>query len=243
MTDPVATAAGESARKGLVARFLGILLSPRETFEDVVRNPRWLGMAVLILAVSVLCIGGFMATKVGQEAWINQAVTSTENWGAKVTEPQLQAMEKMAPYAWMIQAGSMLVLSPIFWLVLGGLLFGVFSTMGGTASFKQVFAVLVHSSVITCAQQLFIVPLNYARESLSSATNLAVLLPMLEEGTFLARLTGLIDLFIVWWLVVLSIGLSVLYKRRTGRIAAALFVVYGIIALVIAAVFRGRGGA
>jgi predicted membrane channel-forming protein YqfA (hemolysin III family) len=77
---------------------------------------------------------------------------------------------------------------------------------------------------------------------LTSATNLAVFLPMLDESSFLARFLGKVDLFLIWWIVVLSIGLGVLFKRKSGPIAAGLFIVYGVIA-VIAAAFFGRGGA
>ena len=75
------------------------------------------------------------------------------------------------------------------------MLFVVFNVaLGGTATFKQLFAVFVHSTAITVVQQLFVTPLNYVRESISSATNLAVFLPMLDEGSFLAKLLGTIDL-------------------------------------------------
>jgi hypothetical protein len=65
---------------------------------------------------------------------------------------------------------------------------------------------------------------------------------MLDESSFLAKLLGTIDLFLIWWVVVLSIGLAVLFKRKTGPVAAGLFIVYGVIAVIVAAFF-GRGGA
>ena len=37
--------------------------------------------------------------------------------------------------------------------------------------------------------------------SMSSATNLAVFLPFLDDNSFLARLLGSIDLFFIWWMV------------------------------------------
>ena len=45
--------------------------------------------------------------------------------------------------------------------------------MGGNATFKQVFAVVVHSGVIGLLGQLFTVPMNYMRGVMTSATNLA----------------------------------------------------------------------
>ena len=36
----------------------------------------------------------------------------------------------------------------------------------------------------------------------------------------------MIDLFLVWWVVVLAIGLAVLYRRRTGPVALSLLGAY-----------------
>jgi hypothetical protein len=91
-------------------------------------------------------------------------------------------------------------------------------------------------------QQIFIFPLNYARESMSSATNLGLLVPFLDEGNLLARFLGTIDLFIIWWLVVLSIGIGVLFRRKTAPIFWSFMGVYVVIALVIALVMRGASG-
>jgi hypothetical protein len=52
----------------------------------------------------------------------------------------------------------------------------------------------------------------------------------------------MIDLFWVWWLLVLAIGLGVLYRRRTQPIAVGLFGVYVVIIVGIAAVMSACGG-
>jgi len=75
-----------------------------------------------------------------------------------------------------------------------------------------------------------------------SATNLRVLLPMIDEKSFIGRLLGTVDLFLIWWLVVLAIGLAVLYRRRTQPVALSLLAVYAVIALGVAAVMSGFGG-
>jgi hypothetical protein len=109
-------------------------------------------------------------------------------------------------------------------------------------SVKQVYAVVVHAGVIQALAQLFTGPLNYFRQSMTSATSLSVLLPMLPDGSFAARLAGMIDLFLIWWVVALAIGLAVLFRRRTQPIAISLFAVYAVIALGAAAVMSRLGG-
>jgi cellulose synthase/poly-beta-1,6-N-acetylglucosamine synthase-like glycosyltransferase len=83
---------------------------------------------------------------------------------------------------------------------------------------------------------------NYFSGHAGSVANLGALLPMLPEKSFGANLLGTVDIFIIWSVVVLAIGLGVLYKRRTQPIAISLLSVYAVIALVIA-LFKSRGGA
>ena len=83
---------------------------------------------------------------------------------------------------------------------------------------------------------MFALPLDYVRETLSSPTNLGVFVPFLEENTFAARLLRSIDLFQIWGIVSLAIGLGVLYKRRTAPIATTMFIVYFVIVAAVAAI-------
>jgi hypothetical protein len=243
MSEAPAISTPQTGGLSLFARFWGILTAPRETFADVAARPRWFDMMALVLIVTAICTGGFFATQVGQTAWLDKVAESARQSGREMPEAQWATMQKVASYMGPIYAVSTLVIAPLMWLVVTGLLFAVFNAaLGGTATFRQLYAVFVHSTAVTVVQQLFVTPLNYVRETMSSATNLAVFLPMLDEGSFLAKLLGMVDLFLIWWLVVLSIGLAVLFKRKTGPIATGLFIVYGVIA-VIAAAFFGRGGA
>jgi hypothetical protein len=113
--------------------------------------------------------------------------------------------------------------------------------MGGQASFKQLFSVYVHTGAVSALGQIFTGTLNYFRGSVSSASNLAVALPMIDEQSYLGRLFGMIDLFIIWWLIVCAIGLGVLYRRRTQPIAITFFAIYAVIILAAAAVMSAFG--
>src|SRR5262245_58025794 len=179
--------ASVSAGPSLVSRFVGVITSPKATFQAIVAQPKWLGALALTIAVSAGSAGGFMMTKVGQEAWLDAAVSAN----AQVTPQQIQAMERMAPYVGYISIVSIVVFIPVLYLVVTGILFAVFNAgMCGNATFKQVFAVVVHTGFIGLLGQLFTVPLNYMRGVMSSATNLAVLFPFVAEKSFVGRLLG-----------------------------------------------------
>jgi Yip1-like protein len=224
----------------LVSRVVGVITAPKATFQSIVARPKWFGMLALTILATSLLVGGFMLTKVGQEAWLDAAIASG---GSRISDQQIAGMERMAPYVGYVSMVSIALFVPIFYLICSGLLFAVFNAaMGGNATFKQVFAVVAHTGAIGLLGQLFTVPMNYMRGVMTSATNLAVAFPFVPETSFLGRLLGTIDLFLIWQLVVLAIGLGVLYRRRTQPIAITLFVVYAIIALIIAFVRSSFGG-
>jgi len=221
---------------------IGVVTSPGATFKAIVAHPKWLGVLVLTTVVGAVFAALPMTTEGGQQAAIDTNVKAMESFGVQISDQAYAAMQKTASRMPYTTAGSVLFIAPIFAVILSGVLFGIFAISGGGATFKQVFTVYVHAAVISTLGQVFTGTINYFREAMTSATNLAVLLPMLEEGSFIARLAGFVDLFVIWWLSVLSIGLAVAYRRRTQPVAITIFSIYAVIALAIAGVMSMLGG-
>ncbi len=233
-TAATAESTPKPAPRGLLARLAGIVFSPKDTFAAVVADPRWLAMLILIIVVTAVVTGGFMMTQTGQQAWLDMM----EKQGRG--QP-MEVFERIAPYVGYITMAYIVVLSPIITLIIAGILFAVFTmATGGGATFKQAFSVIVHSQVIGLVGAIIKLPLNYASRSMTAGTNLGVFFPMLDDTSFLARLFGMVDLFLIWWVAVLAIGFGVLYKRKTGPIAVAFFIVYALIAVGIAAIQAAR---
>ena len=233
-----------SGGKSLPARLFGALVSPRSTYADVVARPRWFGALAVVVLISTAAVYAFMSTEVGQQAALDMQMRQMESFGGTVTDAQYERLEQMAGYSKYFGAGFQAISLPLMALVIAGIAFAIFNAaLGGDATFKQAYAVVAHSGVVVAVQQLFVLPLDYARETLSSPTNLAVFFPFLDESSFPARLLGSIDLFVIWWAINVSIGFAVLYRRRTSRIATTLIVIYVTIGLVIAAIKTARAGA
>lgn len=246
MTDTTSASELTPARapKSLPARIIGVLTSPRDTYAAVAAHPRWFGVMAFVVILGAAGLIVFMSSDVGKQAMLDQQVKMMESFGVKMTDTMYQQMEDRAKYAPYTSAAGQAIGLPLMALLIAGILIGVFNAiMGGNASFKQVYAIVAHSAVVLSLAQLFGLPLAYARETMSGATNLAVFLPFLDDSSFLAHFLGSIDLFYVWWMVSLSIGLGVLYKKRTGPIAITILVIYVGIALVIAAVRSALAGA
>ncbi len=225
------------APRGLLARLVGILTSPTSTYADVAARPRWLGALLLVLVISGIATGTFLSTEIGRTALLDQQFNSMEAFGRPPTAAQEERLKQFLPYAAYFIVAFQVVTFPMVALVIAAVAFAIFgAVLGGDATFKQLFSVVAHSGFVIAVQQIFVLPLDYARESMSGPTNLAVFLPFLDADTFVARLLGALDLFVIWWMVSLAIGLGVLYKQRTATMTTALLAIYAAIAVVIAAV-------
>jgi len=225
------------AEMNVISRFIGIITSPRDTFASVVARPKWLVMYLLTAIIMAIFAALPMTTDAGQQAVLDQQVSSMEAFGFDVSDQMYEQMRARTAFAAYQTAGSMLFIMIIWWAVLAGILWAVFNAaMGGDARYKQVLSVLIHSGVISALGQVFTGTINYFRGAVTSATSLSAILPIFEEDTFAGRLAGAIDLFAIWWIIVLAIGLGVLYRRKTQPIAITLFAVYAVIAIGIAAI-------
>lgn len=236
MANSTPAAGSTPAPMNLFARFVGIITAPKATFQSIVAHPRILGM--LLLTTLIFAFGAVlpMTTEAGKQAALDQQVSQMESFGMQVNDEQYEQMRKGMAMAPIMTGVSVVVMSPILLAIMAGILFAVFNAaMGGEATYKQIFAVVMHSGVISALGQLFTGPINYFRGSMASATNLGALLPMLDDTSFIGKLAGMIDLFVIWWLIVLAIGLAVLYRRRTQPIAMTLFGIYAVIAIGVAA--------
>ncbi|HMD34909.1 MAG TPA: YIP1 family protein [Vicinamibacterales bacterium] len=228
----------------LPARLFGVLLSPRAAYAAIAARPRWFGALAFAVGVGALATFVFLSTQVGQQAMFDQQIKGMESFGFKVTDRQYERMEQGMRFAKYTGPIGQVVAFTIGSLITAGILLGIFNALlGGDARFKQVYAIVAHSYVILTISQIFGLSLGYARETMSGATNLAVFFPFLGETSLAARFLGAIDLFLTWWIVSLSIGLGVLYTKRTGPIATTLLGIYVVIALAIALIRTALAGA
>ena len=232
-------AAAVAQELNLFARLAGVLFAPRNTYAAIAARPRAFGALAVSIAVIMACQYAFMSAEIGRELVLEQQVRTMESFGMTVTDEMYDQFADRLERTGVFGLLSTLVSFPIVNALVAGLLLGVFTMLlGGSGTFRQLYAVLAHAAIIIAVQQLFTTPLSLASEQMAGA-NLGIFFPMLEETSFIARLLGAIDLFLIWWLVNVAIGIAVVYKRRTGPVAIGLLSVYAVIALVLAAIRSG----
>ncbi|HET9269868.1 MAG TPA: YIP1 family protein [Vicinamibacterales bacterium] len=228
------------------ARILGVLRRPRQTLQEVASHPRWAPLLVTLTLVTAAAGAAVSATEVGQLALVDQWERTALAFGQAVDDSRyadLLAWSRLGPA---VAAGNALLAGPglavvvsllVFaWLRLRGAAAANAAAQGNTVSYSQVLAVVVHAGVVLAVGRLVAAPLVYARETTASATTVGAWFPSLDEASAAARFLGAIDLFTLWWAVVLGIGVAVLSGRRARTCALGIMSVYVGLALVAAAV-------
>jgi hypothetical protein len=248
MTDAVTIpgiqgAGSAAASKGLVSRAFGVIFSPRATYQDVAARPRVLGALLIVTLISAGALIAFFSTDVGIQAVVEQGDRTMQQFGRQMSDAQFEQMRQNIASFRYVNAVIPVVFIPLVAAIEAALILAIFNAiLGGDSTFKQAYAIVFHSLILVTFAQLFSLPLEYVKESLASPTSLSVFLPFLDEGSFLARFLGAIDLVRIWWVVNLSIGIGVLYKRRTAPIAMSLLGIYAVVAGIYAALTSALSG-
>src|SRR5215208_3285480 len=98
---------------GLLARLIGVIFSPRDTYAAVSSRPRALGALLAVGLVVVACQSVFMSTEVGREMVIDAQVTTMESFGMTVTDEMVTQIEAGADRSRFINPVITLIFIPI----------------------------------------------------------------------------------------------------------------------------------
>lgn len=227
----------------LTARMIGVVRRPRATLEQVATAPRLTDVLVVTFLVSALSSTLLLQTETGRLALLDQWERTAAAFGQPIDDARYAAMQRATEHGVAYAAASAIASGPLLVGALAVLLFGTFRLTGGSgATFRQVCAIVAHAGVILMLRQVVASPLAYARETLASPTSLNLFFSMLDETSPLARFFGIIDLFLIWWLAVVAIGMSVLYRKPARQLAAAFMGVYALVAGVLTIAMALAGG-
>ena len=229
--------------EALPLRVMRVARSPRPVFARVIERPRWAAVMLLTLAVSAASSVAFMQTATGRQALVDKWERTSLAFGRDVSDNDYEALVAMSDHAAIYGILTALAGGPVLSFVVAGAIGGVAKVAGWAgASYRQVLAVVAHAGVILMLRQLVAVPLNYTRETLAAPGTLAQLLPLFDEASPPARFLGAIDLFVIWWLIVLGIGVALLYRRSTRATVVAFMGAYVAFAALLAISMIVTGG-
>ena len=205
-------------------------------------SPRWVGLVAVLAVVTAASQALLFETEVGQVALVDQWERTALAFGQPVDDARYAELQALSGSGALYGVGTALVGGPVLTLVLAAVIALIFRRSERVVSFSQVLAVVAHASVILAIRLLVSVPVSYAREATGGATSLGVWFPALDATSFAGRFVGAFDVFVIWWVVLLAIGVAILYGRQARPVAATFLAVYAGLALLLAATMTALGG-
>jgi Yip1 domain len=226
--------------KSFLQRVSGVFIDPGAAFEDIARKPDFIAPLILLILVSV-AVTETMLSKIGTSRIARNAIMHSGQAANLSPEQINQAVEKSAAAVGVFMHLSALFAVPIFLAAVAGIgllvLNGIF---GVRAGFKKVFSVACYADlpsilggVMAMTVTFFADPDHFNPGSPTPSNPGFFLNPQTTSHAMMA-LASSFDIFILWFLILLAIGLS----RVSGRAVKSrpiFFIYFGLWMLLVMA--------
>jgi hypothetical protein len=184
-----------------------------------------------------------LATEVGRTALVDQWERTALAFGQDVDDARYAQLHTLSAKGPLFGVATALLYGPVLTVSVATLVFVVFRGKAHrTVSYSQVLSVIAHASIILAIRQIVAAPVSFLRETTASATSLGAWFPALDAASAAGRFVGALDAFVLWWVILLAVGVAVLYERHARPLAATLLGVYAGVALLLAATMTALGG-
>lgn len=226
----ISSRAEPPAPRSALARFVGILFSPRSTFVDIVRQPEWLYPA-LALSISSLAFTETMLAKIGMERMIRVSLEQSGQAARMSAEQMERAVEGGANMGAPLAHLGGLLGYPMTLLLIALLGLGVMNGLFGAAvNFRTVFSVVCYANLpgVLAALMGIVMIVSGDPERFNpqnpAPTNPGFFLDPQGVSKPLYVFASSIDGFSIWILVLLGIALS---ETSGGKVKAlSKFLIY-----------------
>jgi len=216
-------------------RIIGVLFSPNETFASIAKQPDWVVPLAIILVLSLVA-GIIFAQRIDFAGGMRDAMEQRGGASPDQIDRGVRVGAAIAKiFSYCAPAVSLVIL-----LIMAGILLLAFRVMGGEGDFRQAFSVTCYAWMVevikSCLVTIIILVRNVSMTELPTVlrSNLAFLVPM-KDNPLLFALLSKIDIFTIWFLILLIIGfafVSRFSKAKSAAVVISLWIVWSLLTLI-----------
>ncbi|MFQ5868578.1 MAG: Yip1 family protein [Candidatus Zixiibacteriota bacterium] len=238
MEEMTATPTEETKPIGQLSRIGNLFFDPVRTFRSLDIKPSWLWAFIIVAVVALISSQLLYSLTIKEQL---ARISSLPNISAEQLEVIKGRMMNPTNRIISIVATPIGVL--LMLLVVSGVLYFVFSILlGGNSSFKRVLSVYTYSSLIAIPSAIVTIPLAFAKGTAKISLSPALLLSAEKAETFLGGFLSQFSFFALWQYILVSVGLSLVYKFSKGRSFVTVAILWVIASVVMAVLSKfGRG--
>lgn len=215
---------------GEASRLAGVFFEPGKTFADVVERPRWVVPLLLIILSGIAFLYAF-SNHVGWERYMHRMLDNNPRMQQLAPEQRERIFERQTKALPIYSYVGTVIGTPLAFLVIAAILMGlVKGVLGVPVAFKQVFAVCCYASVPSILLRLLSILVMFLKEpddfNLQNpfVSNPGALMDPDSSSKFLYSLASSLDVFTIWIMLLIAVGLKAAGGKRLS-FAGALFAV------------------
>src|SRR5450631_2289255 len=201
-----------------LGRLGGVFFEPGKVFADLAEKPRWVVPVVIAIVIGLIFVYS-LSSRVGWDQTIRTAMANNPRTADLTVAQKEEAIRRGAQFAGGIAWVGAVIGPPFFILVIAGVLTGLFNALLGTElKFAQVFSIAAYALLVRGIYSLLIILILYLKppEDFDIRFNpfsIGGYLNRQETPKFLMGSLTSIDVFSIWTVILLAIGISVAAKR------------------------------
>ena len=200
-------------------RLLGIFISPAETLADVARKPGFLAPLIAVV-IAAIAVTETMLWKIGMERIVRMSIEQSSRASSMSPDQMDQAVRQGAKFGAIFAHIGGIVVPPIALLIIAGLgLLIVNLIFGAQTKFKKVFSLICYANLVSLLGSLMAVAVilfgdpDHFNAQNPVPSNVGFFLNPREVSKPLYSLASSADIFTIWLLILIAVGLA----EGTGR--------------------------
>ncbi|MBU0519958.1 YIP1 family protein [bacterium] len=216
----------EAPQLNVMQRITGIFTSPQNTLEDIAGKPTWMVPLIITVLATVLITYALVPVLISD-------MQSSDQWQEMLSNPDLsvEQIEQMQSVQLKVVrnfSGAGAGAGVIFYtlLVSAILLFVANILMGGHAKYAEVFSVFTWTGLVGVIGSIVRMFLASSAGTMEVYLSPAILMSGTAEETFLFKFLAGLDVFIIWRVILMAIGLTAIYKFSFTKSFVTLALLY-----------------
>lgn len=206
---------------GEVSRISNVFFDPKAAFADIAQRPSWIVPLVLILLGSVAFLSIF-TQRVGWERFMRQQIEMSPRMQQMPADQREKALDMQVRMGPIFGYSGIIVGIPLYYAATAGVLLLIFNTLlGAQLRFKQYFAVMCYASLPGLIFSVLAIGVMFLKSpddfNLRNPLmfNPGAAMDPVNSPKFLYALASSIDLFTLWTIVLIAIGISAAARRMS----------------------------
>lgn len=226
-----------------LARLVGVFVAPSRTFAAIAQRPTWI-LPVAVAAGLALPLSELILSRMNWRAVMSARMAGSAH---KLTDAQMDGIvERMRGLSWMWDVFA--VLAPVLvTLVVAGALWAACQAFGWEVRFPQSLGITAHAFFPATLASAALLVVLWNRDTIDPETvgdllhtNLGFLVDARSDRV-LHGLLGSLDLFALWSMALMVLGLSAAARASRARVAALVASLWALFVLGKAGIAAFRG--